>query len=213
MTSMLIALVTCPALLGVNESIRQGQSKDRKEEHRARRCNLIVSCVSPSSRSREIDHRQVVLRDNKLYINTGGQSRFSHPFAGYYLPYPDTEYEGMVSTICAGPPVMNWIYIDKETYEVKYGVRVDAQPNITGPFSCTRQDRRVTLEGWEGFVAVREEHEDGEVAWQLYFDRDDDGLMAKLGPRKVVLEVELMRTEKRMARPEGPQGWQKPEGS
>ncbi len=84
----------------------------------------------------------------------GGQHSSGHPFAGYYLPYPDTKYEGIVSTICDDAPILNWIYIDMNTYEVKYGVRADAQSNITGPFDCTRQDRRMTLEGWEGFVAV-----------------------------------------------------------
>lgn len=45
---------------------------------------------------------------------------------------------------------MNWVYIDKVTYEVKYGVRADAQLNLAGPFDCTRQDRRLTFDGWEG---------------------------------------------------------------
>jgi hypothetical protein len=66
MTSMLLALLTAPALLATNEAIRQGQTKDRREEHRARRSNLIINCVAPSSRSLEIDHRQVALKDNKV---------------------------------------------------------------------------------------------------------------------------------------------------
>jgi hypothetical protein len=63
---LIIALVTAPAILAVNESIRQGQSKDRKEEHRARRVNLIVSCPATSRLGLEIDHRQVVLMNNKV---------------------------------------------------------------------------------------------------------------------------------------------------
>ncbi|KAJ9297642.1 hypothetical protein DTO271G3_4417 [Paecilomyces variotii] len=204
--SMLVALTTAPALLGTAEAIRQGQSKDRREEHRARRCNLIVTCVKSCIRSREIDSRQVVLKDNKLYIDVGTrtepeqetsqpqQTQFGHPFAGYYLPYPDEKYEGLVSTIVDEPPVLNWIYVDKDTYEVKYGIRAQAQPNIHGPFDCTRQDRRVTLEGWEGFVAVEEE----EGLWALYFDRDDNGLKGKVKPGTRVLEVELTRKEKRI---------------
>jgi hypothetical protein len=94
---------------------------------------------------------------------------------------------------------MNWIYVDKLTYEVKYGVRADAQPHITGPFDCTRQDRRLLLEGWEGFVAVEEEDE-----WALYFDRDDDGLRSKIGQNRMVLEVQLCRKERRVRK--GDQG-------
>ncbi|KAF7911806.1 hypothetical protein EAE99_010988 [Botrytis elliptica] len=68
MTSLFIALVTAPALLSTNEAIRQGQPKDRREEHRARRCNLITSCVEESPLSLEVDHRQIILRDSKVSV-------------------------------------------------------------------------------------------------------------------------------------------------
>lgn len=63
---MLLALTICPALLGTQEAIRQSQSKNKREEHRARRCNLVVSCVKQSIRSRDIDGKLVVLKDNKV---------------------------------------------------------------------------------------------------------------------------------------------------
>lgn len=88
---------------------------------------------------------------------------------------------------------MNWIYVDKDTYEVKYGVRADAQPNITGPFDCTRQDRRLTFDGWEGWCAV----EEFPTIWALYFDKDDDGLRSKVAEGTRVLDIELTRKEKR----------------
>ncbi|KAI1472702.1 uncharacterized protein F4812DRAFT_454515 [Daldinia caldariorum] len=204
---MILALTIAPALLGTQEAIRQSQSKNKREEHRARRCNLVVSCVKQSIRSRDINGKLVVLKDNKLYITTGDSStegdntnaaNTGHPFAGYYLPYPDKPYEGLVSTISDDPPMLNWIYVDKDTYEVKYGVRADAQPHITGPFDCTRQDRRMTLEGWEGFAAV----EEFPGIWALYFDRDDDGLITKVPMGTRVLEVELTRREKKERKPE-----------
>lgn len=96
---------------------------------------------------------------------------------------------------------MNWTYVDRDTYEVKYGVRLDAQPNTTGPFDCTRQDRRLTLEGWEGFCAVKEEvNGEGTGMWALYFDRDDDRLIGKLGNDRTIIEIELRREEKRVRR-------------
>ncbi|KAF3040037.1 hypothetical protein E8E11_007392 [Didymella keratinophila] len=192
---ILIAAITAPGLLGSQEAIRQGQSKDRREEHRARRCNLIASCIKPSPRSREIDGRPVVLRNGKLWIDTttADGEPFGHTYAGYYLPYPETKYEGLVTTITDVAPIMNWVYIDGETHEVKYGVRADAQPNLTGPFDCTRQDRRLTFDGWEGWCAV----EEYEGYWCLYFDVDDDGLKSKVAPGIRVLEIELSRKEKR----------------
>ena len=64
--SMLVAIITCPAMLATAEAIRQGQSKERREEHRARRCNLVVTCVKASTRSAELDNRLVLLRDGKV---------------------------------------------------------------------------------------------------------------------------------------------------
>jgi hypothetical protein len=141
--------------------------------------------------------------DKQLYIavNTvNGQAKLSqHPFAGYFLPYPDQDWgrkgEGLVSTISNEPPQLNWIYVDQETYEVKYGPREDSENQLVGPWDCTRIDKRITLEGWEGFMAV----EEGEGSWALYFDRDDNGLQSK-GFKGRVLEVEMTRKERRKAR-------------
>jgi hypothetical protein len=193
--SILIAAIVAPGLLGSQEAIRQSQSKEKREEHRARRCNLIATCVKSSNRSRVINDRQVVLKNGKLWIDTGTEDGgpLGHPYAGYYLPYPDTKYEGLVTTITDVAPVMNWVYIDKETHEIRYGVRADAQPNLTGPFDCTRQDRRLIFDGWEGFCAV----EQAPGLWGLYFDVHDDGLKGKVAPGTRVLEIELSRKEKR----------------
>jgi len=68
---------------------------------------------------------------------------FGHMYAGHYLPYPDTEYEGLVTTITDVAPIMNWVCIDSEMHEVKYGVRADAQPNFTGPSDDIRRDHRL----------------------------------------------------------------------
>lgn len=196
--SILIATISAPGLLGSQEAIRQSQSNDKREEHRARRCNLIATCVKSSRRSRELDGRPVVLKNGRLWIDTGTEdgSPLGHPYAGYYLPYPDTKYEGLVTTITDEAPVMNWVYVDKDTHQVRYGVRDHAQPNLTGPFDCTRQDRRLTFDGWEGWCAV----EEAPGCWALYFDVEDDGLTSKVTPGTKVLELELSRKEKRFAR-------------
>ncbi|UZP45499.1 hypothetical protein NXS19_013311 [Fusarium pseudograminearum] len=203
---MLLALTVCPAMLGTQEAIRQSQSKTKREEHRGRRCNLVVSCVKPSIRSRDINNKLVVLKDSKLYIanehplyNHDPKNSISkgYAFSGYFLPFPDSEYEGLVTTISDDPPFLNWIYIDKNTYEVKYGVRADTEGHITGPFDCTKQDRRMMCESWEGFCAV----EELPGIWALYYDRDDDGLRSKVAMGTRVLEVELTRREKKEPKP------------
>ena len=119
-----------------------------------------------------------------------------HPFTGYFMPHPAHNWawkgEGLVSTIAPGPPILNWVYVDKDTNEVKYGDKFESAGHIMGPWNCTKIDRRMTFEGWEGFLAVKEK----KGTWALYFDREDDGLKEKVKGRRM-LEVELCRRERK----------------
>lgn len=104
---------------------------------------------------------------------------------------------------------MNWIYMNAATYEMKFGTRQWAEGNLTGPFDCTRQDRRLTLCGYEGFVAVKE----GSF-WALYFDWDGDRLAAKVPAGTPVVDVDLHRHELRNRKPpRQPQLVAPPEGA
>ncbi|KAI1370485.1 hypothetical protein F4677DRAFT_457853 [Hypoxylon crocopeplum] len=194
MSQSLTFLVAFSAVVGTSEAIRQIQSDSRRKEHRSRKNNLVVRCPKSSQYSPAVNGKRVVLSGDKLYIDTGDDYKqaFGHPFAGYFLAYPDSKYSGLVSTICDEPPIMNWIYIDRTTYELKFGTRPWAQPNWPGPFDCSRQDRRLMFGGWEGFLAVKE----GEF-WALYFDVDQDRLKSKL-KETPVLEIELLRVEMRV---------------
>lgn len=206
---ILTAVAACPAIIGTTEAVRSSQRQNAREEHRGRKNNLTVTLPVRNSYSQQFDGAMVVLKDNKLWIDTEHSRlgvNMAHPFTGYYLPYPGKENEwklsgfrrgeGMVTTISDDPPFLNWVYVDQETHEVKYGVRADAQPHIVGPWDCTQVDRRLTFENWEGFIAVEEE--DGSDFWALYFDRDDDGLRGggRIGTKgKRMLAVEIWRKE------------------
>lgn len=96
---------------------------------------------------------------------------------------------------------LNWVYVDQATHEIKYGVRAESDPNRCGPWDVTKIDRRLTFEGWEGFIAVQEE--DGDGLWALYFDVNDDGLRShdRIGLKgKRMLEVNVWRKELRFDR-------------
>ncbi|KAH0380934.1 hypothetical protein KCU92_g7258, partial [Aureobasidium melanogenum] len=208
---ILTAVAACPAIIGTTEAIRQGQRQNAREEHRGRKSNLTIALPVRNSYSEQFDGAMVVLKDNKLYIDTNHSRlgvNMAHPFSGYYLPVPwigdawkkagFRNGEGMVTTISDDPPFLNWVYLDKDTYEVKYGIRVEAEPNLVGPWDCTPIDRRLTFEGWEGFVIVQEDEEND--LWALYFDRDDDGLRGegKVGTQgKRMLLAEISRKEMR----------------
>lgn len=103
-----------------------------------------------------------------------------------------------MSTVSDDPPQLNWIYVDSNTHEIKYGLRVVSEPHLVGPWDCTRMDKRVTLEGWEGFMVV----EEMSGVWALYFDRNEDGLKDKVSPDRNRLEVVLTRRERRQMKPE-----------
>ncbi|TVY43786.1 hypothetical protein LSUB1_G003487, partial [Lachnellula subtilissima] len=196
MASVISVLVGMSAIFGTAEAIKETRSKARRNEHRSRKCNLILRCPKSSQYSPLLENRRVVLSGDKLYIDTNTciNTPFGHPFAGYYHPYPDTPYSGLISSISDDPPVMNWIYVDRDTYELKFGARPYAEHNFKGPWDCTRQERRLTFGGWEGFCVVLEES----GFWGLYFDIDQNALSEKAAGR-VVIEVELLRGEIRGA--------------
>ncbi|KAI0183440.1 hypothetical protein EV127DRAFT_20597 [Xylaria flabelliformis] len=198
MSNELTFLVAFAAVFGASEAIKQIQSDARRKEHRSRKNNLIVRCLKSCQYSSMLEGRRVVLSGDKLYIDTGThhEQEFGHPFTGYYLPYPESNASGLVTTICDEPPIMNWIYVDRWSYELKFGNRAWADDNWPVPWDCSRQDRRLIFGGWEGFLAVKE----GSF-WALYFDIDEDHLKSKVPEGTPVLEITLQRVEMRIPKP------------
>ena len=209
---IITAVAACPAIIGTTEAIRYGQKQNNREEHRGRKYHLTVTLAKQSVYSPQFNGAQIVLKDNKLFVDTRkdvGDELW--PATTNYLKYPGdrqsawkkagyAQGEGFVTTINE-ERFLNWVYVDKETHEVKYGVRAEAEPHVVGPWDCTKIDRRLTFQGWEGFIAVQEE--DGDNMWALYFDCDDDGLTGHDGignQGKRMLEVEVWRKELRRGR-------------
>jgi hypothetical protein len=110
--------------------------------------------------------------------------------------YPDENrsppQRGLVSTVSRDPPLLNWIFADKDDMSFTYGNRSQSMPHLIGPWDWSEDEQFVTLEDWEGFAAVRVDDEESREAdglrWKLYYDRDDDGLNRgkMVGGRKVV---------------------------
>ena len=78
-----------------------------------------------------------------------------HLFLGYFLLYPDQDWfrpareGGLVSTVTNEPPRLNWMYVDLDAYEIKYGTRIESGPHLIGPWDCTKIGKRSILEGRE----------------------------------------------------------------
>jgi len=208
------AIAACPAIVGTTEAIRHGQRQNAREEHRGTKTHLTISLLRRSEYSQRFDGAFVVLKDKKLWVDTTGMSTRDeslHPFTGYFLPYHNmatvwqeagfAKGEGMVTTISNDPPFLNWVYVDRETHELRYGIRDEAEVNRVGPWDSTKIERRLTFEGWEGFIAVEETV--GSGLWALYFDVQDDGLKGdgRVGTQDLrMLEVEIWRRELRLDR-------------
>jgi hypothetical protein len=63
---IITSIAACPAIIGTTEAVRQGQSQNKKQSHRGRKSNLLVTCSDPSRKARDIHGGTVVLRDTKV---------------------------------------------------------------------------------------------------------------------------------------------------
>lgn len=72
-----------------------------------------------------------------------------------------------MTTSSDNPPQLNWIYVDKDTYGLKYGFKLNAEPHPVGPWNCTQSRRgRPTFDAWEDFTVVEVRYN----TMRLYFD-------------------------------------------
>lgn len=125
---------------------------------------------------------------------------------GFYTHprFPPSNTSGMVTISVEEPPTLRWVYLDANTHEMRWGSLADSEGHTCGPFDWTRDEQYMTLESWEGWLAVRlpeDQIQDqmetqlntvhhGEI-WRLYFDQNDDG--ASLPPGGQGLEIRLQR--------------------
>jgi len=188
------------AVVGISQgaSAQQGgggkaASEPDADDPRLAKFSLRTTCTSNSSRRDNVHGKIVVLRNRKLYLDDSDPAHRNfqdgHPFAGFYLDYPaGAKPLGLVSTISVEPPELNWIYVDSATLEVKYGNKTQSVQHIPGPWDWTDDRQALTLEGWEGFVAL----EESPGVWALCYDRNDDHLRGIARGRRV-LECVLER--------------------
>ncbi|KAJ5217017.1 hypothetical protein N7468_010025 [Penicillium chermesinum] len=202
-----------PTMIGLNEATQgsRDQEENRRKTARKQRTHLVATCSlsqgTPETR-RQIQNAQIqVGLDGKLYI-TKNPSSSMVPFNGGFYTHPDFppgNTAGLVTISGEEAPTLRWVFLDAETHEMRWGGRPDSEGHICGPFDWTSDEQFVTLEGWEGWLAVRLPEDDaqdvihqelgiveGREVWRLYFDRNDNG--ADLPPGSKGLEIQLKRT-------------------
>jgi hypothetical protein len=103
--------------------------------------------------------------------------------------------------------LLNWIYVDTKTRELRYGNRTESKPHLVGSWKWTTGEDEdddgdpdeepggLTLGGDEKYVLVEPEKENKEGRWEIRWDAKDDGLkdMDDINDRRV-LRVSLERT-------------------
>ena len=112
---------------------------------------------------------------------------------------------GMVTMVSDNPPLMNWIYVDRTTSELKHGNRTKSRPHRVGDWSFTNDDDDsddddddaggVDFNGEEKFVVVEPKVGDNEGRWEVWWDERDDKLAGVSNVEgRLVLRVSLERT-------------------
>jgi len=98
---------------------------------------------------------------------------------------------GLVSQVRDDPPLLNWIYIDKDTMEIKYGNKSASIEHHVGPWDWTEDEESITFDETEAFVAVEDP---STRQWQLYYDMDNDGLSRFVSKGRRKFQISLKRT-------------------
>ena len=189
--------MTATSVLALQSQTENTKSQGTDAEWKTDKCHMRCrpTARTPEDRKELFRNSRVVLREGKLYVQLSeyhGQPL--HPFSGYYLPYPESNFDGLVSTISDDPPQLNWIYLHIETLQFSHGLRAEAEKGLTGSWGarvCSDGEKRFLFDNWEGFIAVEEE----QGLWSLCFDKNDDGLSGRVDEGQRTVEVELIREE------------------
>ena len=120
---------------------------------------------------------KLTTQTGQLWIDHPSFPVAGHKFTGYYFTYPSGAQErqqqqqkphlGLVSTVADDPPMLNWIFVDKDSGVVRHGGRQDTLGgHTTGPWYWSDDEQWLTLGGDAGrFVAVQLEGKKWAVAW------------------------------------------------
>ncbi|KAK0621619.1 hypothetical protein B0T17DRAFT_493422 [Bombardia bombarda] len=163
----LLVIAAIPTTIGVCEALSAQKKADAAAKEKAK-FHLTVTVSLDGKRPVEC---WCILKDGRFWIDHPAFPMPGHKFTGYYFTYPsEAQHLGMVSTIADDPPMLNWIFVDKDTHMVRHGGRGETLGgHIIGPWYWSADEQRLTLEGDDSnFVAVQDENKKWSIAW----DRD-----------------------------------------
>ncbi|KAJ5921285.1 hypothetical protein N7466_009611 [Penicillium verhagenii] len=202
-----------PTMIGLNEATQGGRDAEesRRNDARRQRGHLVATCAltqgTPKMRQQVHNAQVQVGLDGKLYITKHPSSTMVLFNGGYHThpDFPPNNTSGLVTISGEKAPTLRWVFRDAKTHEMRWGGRPDSEGHICGSFDWTADELYLTMEDWEGWLAVRlpedeaKEHINSELGitdardiWRLYFDANDNG--ADIPPGAHGLEIRLKRT-------------------
>ncbi|KAJ5994841.1 hypothetical protein N7481_001818 [Penicillium waksmanii] len=190
----LLFLTSIPTVTGTAfATSEQRKANQRKEDARRMvKFNIESVCSGDTDDDRDLNGRRVVVRDEKVYLDMVDPSQRKIPSftaLAFYIEYPELDETkhldrglGLPTYVAANPPLLNWIYADKDTHELRYGNRTQSVEHFVGPWDWTEDEKTILLEKKDAFYAVEEE----EGQWALYYDRDGDELARVLEEQEML---------------------------
>lgn len=128
----------------------------------------------------------------QIYLDFPEHPVAGHRFCGYYFQYPSEEkHRGLVSTISDDPPMLNWIFVDKETHALRYGGRKDTIDHVIGPWGWSSDEHFLVLDDDPSRFAARRQ-DDGRwaVFWDTNGESSDDTCLSIRLRRRMLLGME-----------------------
>ncbi|KAK7720948.1 hypothetical protein SLS64_001241 [Diaporthe eres] len=181
----LLVLTSIPTVTGVAQGISAKKQENAKLKEKIK-FNMTATLSIDGGPPKE---SWIVLAAGRMWIDHPDAPMPGHKFNGYYFKYPSEQgYQGLVSTIQEDPPMLNWMYVDKDTGMVKYGSRKDTAEHVVGPWGWSEDEQYLTFDedDWR-FIAVEVEVALGEGTrkmWEVFMSRDRDGSLKPKAERE-----------------------------
>ncbi|KAJ2890214.1 uncharacterized protein MKZ38_002260 [Zalerion maritima] len=148
----LLVLTSIPTVVGVAEAISAQKQQNEQMKDRIK-FNLSADSLG--------DQAFCVLADNQIFIDHPAAPVLGYRFNGYFFTYPSEEkHMGLVSLISDEPPMLNWLYADRDSGSVRYGGRADTLEQHIGPWGwCGDDEEFLTYKGCDVFLAVEQDED------------------------------------------------------
>ncbi|GMG03539.1 unnamed protein product [Aspergillus oryzae] len=205
--AMMSAMV--PTIIGLNEATKGARESEdkRRENEKKSRFHLVAACdidADSESRRQEVHNasvylgsdkrvwkvsRQIIVPNScpltphlKLYI-TKHPTPSMTAFNGHFFELPDLaqgNLNGLVAISGETPPTLRWVYLDKNTYEMRWGGKQDREGHIGGPFDLTRDGDYLALNDTQRWLALRLEDTEQDATeavagvWRLCCDWEEN---------------------------------------